>query len=55
MCILSFMEMDGKELVGGAWLVKKEIFCSTPVLRFTPASAQTIIKYNKYDTGGWYY
>lgn len=55
MCILSFMEMAGKVSVGGAVLVKKEKFCNTPALRFTPASARPIIKYNKYNIGGWYY
>ena len=38
---------------GGAVLVKKEKFCNTPALRFTPASVRPIIKYNKYNTGGW--
>ena len=49
------MEMAGKVSVGGAVLVKKEKFCNTPALRFTPASARPIIKYNKYNIGGWYY
>ena len=40
---------------GGAVLVKKEKFCNTPALRFTPASVRPIIKYNKYNTGDWYY
>ena len=40
---------------GGAVLVKKEKFCNIPALRFTPASVRPIIKYNKYNTGGWYY
>lgn len=34
---------------GGAVLVKKEKSCNTP------ASVRPIIKYNKYNTGGWYY
>ena len=36
---------------GGAVLVKKEKFCNTPALRFTPAGVRPIIKYNKYNTG----
>lgn len=55
MCILSFMKMDGKVFVGGVVLVKEEKFCNTPALRFTPTSARPIIKYDKYNTGGWYY